>query len=228
MKDYCRSEVAAGRRVIVYVSLTGERDMQPRLRRILEDAGLRAKVLRSKVRPRKRMKWVRKHKPDVLICNPELVKTGLNLVDYATVIFYQISYSLYTTWQACRRVWRLGQTKPVKVIYTAYADSMQEHAVGLVGKKIGAAQLLFGDEVAGAIVPGEEAEGSFRDELAKAALEDREVDLESIFARENQGTDSPLGSPTARSEALPVFHRSSSLDEVEEIDPDEYEQGALL
>jgi hypothetical protein len=28
--------------------------------------------------------------------------------------------SLYTTWQACRRVWRPGQALPVRVVFIAY------------------------------------------------------------------------------------------------------------
>jgi hypothetical protein len=225
LADFCHSEVAAGRRVLVYVRLTGERDIQGRILLVLEKSGLRAEVLRSSVNPRRRMNWLRRNKPDILITNPRLVETGLNLVDYSTVVFYQIDYSLYTTWQACRRVWRLGQTMPVKVVYVAYANSMEERAVGLVGEKIAALQLLFGDEVAGAIVP--ESQGDLRDQLAKAALEERKVNLEAIFARENEGTTSPFGSPTARSEILPVVRRPS-LGRVKPIEPDVYEQAALF
>jgi hypothetical protein len=162
---------------------------------------------------------------DALITNPRLVETGLNLVDYATVVFYEIDYSLYTTWQACARVYRPGQVLPVRVVFVAYRDSMEERAVGLVGEKIAAAQLLYGDEVGGAIVP--EPEDDFLDELARAALDGRKINLEAIFARENEGTTSPLGSPTAKSPALAVVHRPS-LAEVEPIDPGDYRQGSLL
>ena len=226
LADFCRAEVAAGRRVLVYVRLTGTRDIQGRLVKVLREAGLRVAVLRQDVSPRRRDRWVRRHLPDVLITNPRLVETGLNLVDYATVAFYEIDYSLYTTWQACARVWRPGQVLPVRVVFVAYRDSMEEKAVGLVGEKIAAAQLLYGDEVGGAIVP--EPEDDFLDELAKAALEGRKVNLEAIFARENEGTISPLGSPTARSPALPAITRRPSLAKVEPIDPAAYRQGALF
>ncbi len=36
---------------------------------------------------------------------------------FATCIFFEIEWSLYTLWQAMRRVWRLGQTQAVKVVY---------------------------------------------------------------------------------------------------------------
>ena len=73
--------------------------------------------------------------------------------------------------------------------------------MGLVGEKIAAAQVLYGDEVGGAIVP--DPEDDFLDELARAALGGRKINLESIFARENEGTTSPMGSPPVVSEVEP-------------------------
>jgi len=234
LADFCRAEVAAGRRVLAFVRLTGARDIQDRLVKGLREAGLRAMVLRQKVSPRRRVQWVRKHLPDVLITNPRLVETGLNLVNYATVVFYQIDYSLYTTWQACRRVWRPGQVLPVRVVFVAYHNSMEERAVALVGEKIASAQLLYGDEVTGAIVP--ESDDDFQEQLARAALDGREINLEAIFARENEGTTSPLGSPpvvsevepSAKSPALAVIARWRPPAAVRPVDPAAYRQGALF
>ena len=48
----------------------------------------------------------------MLITNPRLVQTGLDLVSFQTVVFIEPEYSLYTLWQVLRRVWRLGQTRP--------------------------------------------------------------------------------------------------------------------
>ena len=146
-------------------------------------------------------------------------------MDYATVVFYEIDYSLYTTWQACARVHRPGQVLDVRVVFVAYRDSMEERAVALVGEKIAAAQVLYGDEVGGAIVP--EPEDDFLDELARAALGGRKINLEAIFARENEGTTSPLGSPTAKSPALAVVRRPP-LAEVEPVDPAAYKQEELF
>ena len=225
LAHFCQAEVAAGRRVLVYVRLTGVKDIQDRLKGVLDEAGLRALVMRQNVGPRRRVRWVQKHLPDVLITNPRLVETGVNLVDYATVVFYQIDYSLYTTWQACARVHRPGQVLDVRVVFVAYRDSMEERAVALVGEKIAAAQVLYGDEVGGAIVP--EPEDDFLDELARAALGGRQINLEAIFARENEGTTSPLGSPTAKSPALAVVRRPP-LAEVEPVDPAAYKQEELF
>jgi hypothetical protein len=204
--DYCQAEVAVGRKVLVYVRQTGERDIQPRLRNALQEAGLRATVLSSSIDTRKRETWIRRHADaiDVLVVNPRLVQTGLDLVQFATVVFCEIEYSLYTMWQAMRRVWRLGQSKPVKVVFTAYASTLEEQAMALMGQKMRAAQLLYGDEVGGAIVP--EEDGNFLTQLARTVLQSRELpDLKTLFAAARQETDSPLGSPTAQSPRLPVY-----------------------
>ncbi|MCK4451341.1 MAG: hypothetical protein KAX26_12185, partial [Anaerolineae bacterium] len=67
LAHFCQAEVAAGRRVLVYVRLTGVKDIQDRLKGVLDEAGLRALVMRQNVGPRRRVRWVQKHLPDVLI-----------------------------------------------------------------------------------------------------------------------------------------------------------------
>jgi SAM-dependent methyltransferase len=204
--DYCNAEKAVGRKVLVYVRQTAKRDIQPRLQAVLQKAGLRVKVLNSGVGTRKREAWIERHSAgiDVLVVNPRLVQTGLDLVQFCTVVFCEMEYSLYTMWQAMRRVWRLGQTKPVKVVFTAYSGTLEEDAVALMGSKMRAAQLLYGDEVGGAIVPDED--GNFLTQLARAVLDEQDLpDLHTLFAAAEVETSSPMGSPTAKSPLLPVY-----------------------
>jgi hypothetical protein len=203
LADYCRAERAQGRKVLVYVRQTGTRDIQERVKAVLEGAGLRTTVLSGNVSPRQREQWVEQHAPrlDALITNPRLVETGLDLVQFATVVFYEIEYSLYTLWQACRRVWRLGQTKPVKVVFAVYNGSMESKALALMGRKMKAAQLLYGDEVGGAIVP--EDSGDFLTELAREVLEGKELpDLRALFTDEGDVTAAATGSLTQVSPRL--------------------------
>ena len=66
-----------------------------------------------------------------------------------------------------------------------------------------AAQLLYGDEVGGAIVP--EEDGDILMKLAREALESADLpDLQSLFADEVVVSNSPMGCPTAPSAPLPV------------------------
>ena len=203
LASFCRTEKAQGRKVLVYVRQTGKRDIQDHLVLPLEENGLRVTVLGGNVDPRKREEWIarRTDRLDVLICNPELVKTGLDLVQFSSVVFYEISYSLYTLWQAVRRVWRLGQLNPVRAIFSIYAGTMEARALGLMGLKMKAAQLLYGDEVGGAIVP--EEEGDLLTELAREVLNGADLpDLQTLFADEMKVSHNPMGSLTVPSAVI--------------------------
>jgi hypothetical protein len=148
------------------------------------------------VEPRKREAWVDKHADvDGLITNPRLVATGLDLVNFASVVFAEVEYSLYMLWQALRRVWRPGQTMPVKAMFAVYWDTMKAKVLVLMRCKMRVAQLLYGDNVGGAIVPVEE--GDFITELVREVLRGAELDdLQSLFADEIRVTNSPMGCPT--------------------------------
>lgn len=203
--DFCRSERQQGRKVLIYLRQTGTRDIQDHILKILRDGGVRAEVLASGINPRKREEWIAKRVfgLDALVVNPMLVQTGLDLIAFSSVVFLEIQYSLYVLWQSLRRVWRLGQTKPVKAIFSVYNDTMEARALALIGAKMKAAQLLYGDNVGGAIVP--EEDGDILMKLAREALEAADLpDLQSLFADEVVISNSPMGCPTAPSAPLPV------------------------
>jgi hypothetical protein len=133
--------------VLVYLALTGTRDLQPRLDAVLRRAGVRVGMLDAAVEPKRREAWIlrHQHERDVLLGNPELVKTGLDLYEFPTVVFYQVGYNLFTLRQAARRSWRIGQTQPVRVVYLAYRETMQAVALELIARKIAAALVVEGE-----------------------------------------------------------------------------------
>src|SRR5262249_55761903 len=71
----CQREHLLGRRVLVYVRQTGERDLQPRLVELLAAHKLRAGVLRPSLEPAKRATWMKANADrfDVLLSNARLV-----------------------------------------------------------------------------------------------------------------------------------------------------------
>ncbi len=202
LSSFCKAEKARGRRTLVYVRQTGTRDIQDRLESVLKQSGVQAITLYGSVDPRRRERWIEDHGyVDTLITNPHLVQTGLDLVSFQTVVFFEPEYSLYTLWQALRRVWRLGQTQPVKAVFAVYKDAMEAQALALMGRKMRATQMLYGDEVGGAIVPSED--GDFITELAREVLRGAELDdLQSLFADEMRVSNSPMGCPTEVSPVL--------------------------
>jgi hypothetical protein len=146
--DICRQEKAAGRKVLVYSVYTGTRDTTSRLKVMLEREGFKTAVLRASVEAARREDWIADQVDrgiDVLIANPELVKTGLDLLEFPTIVFLQSGYNLYTVQQAARRSWRIGQKRPVKVIYLGYAATSQIACLQLMAKKIMVSQSTSGD-----------------------------------------------------------------------------------
>lgn len=144
----CLAEKAKGRKVLAYSVYTGTRDTTTRLKKVLEQAGLKVAVLRSTVDTSKREDWILDQVDrgiDVLICNPELVKTGLDLLDFPTIVFMQTGWNVYTLQQAARRSWRIGQKQAVRVIFMGYKNSSQIDCLKLMAKKIAVSQSTSGD-----------------------------------------------------------------------------------
>ena len=96
--DLCRAQKEKGRRVLIYTTYTGRHDLAARTKQLLSEAGLKAAVLRTTVSPEKREDWIADRVDrgiDTLICNPELVKTGLDLYDFPEIAFTQTGFNVY-------------------------------------------------------------------------------------------------------------------------------------
>lgn len=146
--DICRAEKARGRRVLVYTTYTGTRDTSSRLKTLLDQAGFKTAVLRASVDTSKREDWILdqvERGVDVLITNPELVKTGLDLLDFPAIVFMQTGYNVYTLQQAARRSWRIGQKQSVDVYFLGYEKTAQIACLTLMAKKIAVSQSTSGD-----------------------------------------------------------------------------------
>ncbi len=190
--DLTKEEKSRGRRVLVYCRQTGTRDITPRLVQILGQAGLRADVLKASVGTQVREDWVRRRVGkgllDVLITNPKIVETGLDLIEFPTIAWYEIDYGIYTMMQASRRSWRIGQVSEVDVHFAVYLGTMEHRAASLVGQKLAAALLLYGDSVEGALVEQSDSGHGFLADLARSVIERAEVtDLNQLFRQVSLG-----------------------------------------
>lgn len=171
----CQDEKLAGRKVMVYFTQTDKRDPGPRIKLKLEAVGVRCAILRGSVATDKREAWLRTNEPsfDVLLVQAELVEMGLDIMWATTIVFYQVNFRVSTVRQASRRSWRLGQTLPVNVYHLAYDNTLQAPALGLVAKKVRAAELLDGADHGGLVTEGDTGGGDFFMELARAAVANR-------------------------------------------------------
>ena len=101
--DMVAAERMEGRRVLVYATHTGTRDITERMDDIFTRHGFRVAVTKAAaVASNKREKWVAdrvKQGIDVMICHPRLVQTGLDLIDFPTLIWYETEFSVFQSTQ---------------------------------------------------------------------------------------------------------------------------------
>ena len=147
--DLVAAERMQGRQVLVYATHTGTRDITGRMDDILTRYGFRVAVMKADaVAPDRREAWVAEKVEqgiDVMICHPRLVQTGLDLIDFPTIAWYETDYSVYVMRQASRRSWRIGQTRPVKVVFMSYRNTLQADALKLVAKKLQSSLAVEGE-----------------------------------------------------------------------------------
>jgi superfamily II DNA or RNA helicase len=142
-----KAQLVRNRKCQIYAVCTTKHDVVARLEERLRAEGIRAAVLRASVPTHKREAWYQEQLRrgiDVVICHPKLVETGLDLLDFPTILFHETGYSLHTLRQASRRSWRIGQRRPVEVKFFAYSETMQEVCIRLMGKKLLVALALEG------------------------------------------------------------------------------------
>ena len=190
--DLVAAERLAGRRVLVYVTHTGTRDITGRMEDFLGRHGFRVAVMKADaVPPERREAWVAQRVEegvDVLVCHPRLVQTGLDLVDFPTIVWAETDYSVYTMRQASRRSWRIGQTQPVQVVFMAYRNTLQADALKLVAQKLQSSLAVEGELPADGLA----AHGDDGDDLMLAlarkivAGEEESDSVESVFAQARQ------------------------------------------
>ena len=146
--DLIERKIAAGENVIIYTAWT-RLDSQDKLFKKLNEKGIPTAVLKPTVETTKREAWVEKKLQSgirVLITNPALVETGLDLNAFTTLVFYNIAYNLYIFRQASRRSWRINQTAPrVEVYMFYYKNTMQQRALRLMASKLSAATVIEGN-----------------------------------------------------------------------------------
>jgi len=168
--DVVQRKIAEGGRVLIYTSWI-RTDTQDKLYNLLTENGYRVSILTSSIPPNRREEWLENQVKDgiqVLITNPSLLETGLDLNDFTTLYYYNIAYNLFTLRQSSRRSWRINQKAPrVEVYFSYYEGTMQHRAIRLMASKLAVAGII---------------EGNFTDE-GLAAMSDC-ADMTTALARE--------------------------------------------
>lgn len=177
-----------GENVLVYTSWV-RIDTQQKLLGLFAQHGFPAAVLSAAVSPQKREEWMEKKLRAgvrILITNPTLVETGLDLNAFTTIVYYNIAYNLFTLRQSSRRSWRINQTAPrIEVYFFFYKETMQARAMGLMTSKLAAAGVLEGnvtDEGLAAMSACRDLTSQLARELT-LAIQSEVEDLAAVFKR---------------------------------------------
>jgi hypothetical protein len=224
--DLVRSELEENRPCVIYIRQTATRDIQPRIEALIRQHVPLARtfILKNTVDAERREAVIEAEVAkgtNVVISNPELVKTGLDLVFAPTLIFYEIVFNLGTMMQAAGRSYRLNQTHTHCKTYYLFAEgTMEQTAVQLMSRKQRAAKLLTGDIGLTGLDALTEGEGGFEEALLEAIGRDEALlDPSELFRKsEAQGEiDSedaaywnveltePEGEPLTAEYAVPVM-----------------------
>lgn len=177
--DFIAEQLAQDRGVGLYIVNTGEdRDVQARYERLLKQrfpnlpASDLLYSLRSSVATTKREQLIGGLKVNVLLTQPKLVATGVNLYRYPTLIWAQIPNELVVLEQGSRRSWRLGQTVDCITAWFVYNNTYQYQGILNMKAKANAAAFLHGRRGAtfrGFLESGED-EASMEAQMAEAML----------------------------------------------------------
>lgn len=191
--DLVHAELSADRPCVIYFRQTATRDIQPRLDRLLRQhvPAARTFILANTVEAERREAVIEREiakGTNVVLCNPELVKTGLDLIHFPTLIFFEIVFNLSTMMQAAARSYRLNQTHTHCKVYYLFAEgTMEQTAVQLMSRKQRAAKLLTGDIGLTGLDALTEGEGGFEEALLDAIGRDETlIDPTELFKAEAQ------------------------------------------
>jgi superfamily II DNA or RNA helicase len=145
--ELVKSKVDNGEKVLVYYEWTNRTDIAQKITEMFKENNINSVVLTSSVTASEREEWIEKQLNkgiDVLICNPKLVETGLDLLAFTNIIYYQVGYNIFTMRQASRRSWRLSQDKDIKVYFLYYEGTIQAQALSLMATKLQASMAIEG------------------------------------------------------------------------------------
>jgi hypothetical protein len=113
-------ELLNKRRCIVFTHFSGDYKTNERIKSLIEARGHSCAIMNERVKTSDRVDWLDKQATkgtEVLIMNQRLVEVGLDLMEYPSIMFFQLNDDINVVRQASRRAWRFGQHKNCKVFY---------------------------------------------------------------------------------------------------------------
>lgn len=178
-------ELAEGRRVLVYSVFSGTKGVSKRLVDILSKR-FKVAELTSNVKLQKREEWIEQQyqkNVQVIITNPKCVETGLDIIQYPTLYFYETSYDIKVMRQAERRAYRPNSIYECRIYYSYYKDTLQEDALKLQGNKKAsslAVEGLFSEDMLSQFGDLGESPASILNKILEGKIKMKESDLDAF------------------------------------------------
>ncbi len=116
------------RRCIIFTHFTGEYGTNARLKKVLEMNGIHSEIMDNKVSTAKRFSWLEQQAQkgtEVLIMNQRLVEVGLDLLEFPSLLFWQMNDDISVVRQASRRSWRISQHRECRVYFFVAKQTKQ-------------------------------------------------------------------------------------------------------
>lgn len=147
--DIAKERKDNGEKMLIYVEYTNKLEIAQRLVKLLRDNGISAIHMDNSIKQGERQNWLirqaQENNIDAVVVNPSLIDVGLNLLDYTTIIFYEISTQVTKIRQASQRSNRINQEHPVTVYFMYYKNTIQEDMLGAISQKLKASKAIEGD-----------------------------------------------------------------------------------
>lgn len=187
-----KQEKEQGRNMLIYTIYNKVAKIAERVQKVLSEnvEGIVIKVMPEHISGALIEPWIEENPCDILIASPLKLATGLDLVQFPTIMFYETGTNLRTIQQASRRSWRaVGQNFPVKVMFLAY-EGIQAHILDIVAKKMRSAATIEGKKV----VEGQIASVFDDDADFTAALNAIAEEIEQVFKPDFSSNEIEAGS----------------------------------
>lgn len=184
-------ELSEDRRVLVYSVFSGTKGVS---RRLVDVLSKRFKVaeLTSNIKLQKREEWIETQYQkgvQVIITNPKCVETGLDIIQYPSLYFYETSYDIKVMRQAERRAYRPNSRKECRIYYSYYKGTLQEDALKLQGSKKAsslAVEGIFSEDMLSQMGDLGESASSILNKILEGKIKMKESDLDAFGFEEEE------------------------------------------
>lgn len=149
----------------------------------------------ASIKLQKREEWIEKQYQkgvQVIITNPKCVETGLDIIQYPSIYYYETSYDIKLMRQSEKRAYRPNQKYECRIYYAYYINTLQEDAIKLQGTKKAsslAVEGIFSEDMLSQMGDIGESPSSILNKILEGKIKLKESDLDAFGFEEEVSYD---------------------------------------